>query len=126
MIAELRCVVLDRPRPAAPAASCRELPGGEVDQRGRRWASGDDRAAPHTPTGPVPAFRRVPDHRPPTRPDPSVPQQSHPDFGVPGPDRAEERVTALGATVLDPGSAGRGRRVYADPAGHPFCPVRHG
>ncbi|PWI07199.1 glyoxalase [Streptomyces sp. NWU339] len=126
MIAELQCVVLDCPRPAALAAFHRELLGGEVDRPDRRWAPGDDWATLHTPTGSVLAFQRVPDHRPPTWPDPSVPQQSHLDLGVPDLDRAEERVTALGATVLDAGSDGRGRRVYADPAGHPFCLVRHG
>ncbi|WP_324616976.1 VOC family protein, partial [Streptomyces sp. NRRL S-146] len=30
-----------------------------------------------------------------------------------------------GATVLDAGADGRSRRIYADPAGHPFCLVRH-
>ncbi|MFE1879653.1 VOC family protein [Streptomyces diastatochromogenes] len=40
-------------------------------------------------------------------------------------DRAQEQVLALGARMLDDGSGGRSWRVYADPAGHPFCLVRH-
>jgi hypothetical protein len=31
----------------------------------------------------------------------------------------------LGATLLDAGADTRGWRIYADPAGHPFCLVRH-
>jgi Glyoxalase-like domain len=31
----------------------------------------------------------------------------------------------LGATLLDAGDAKRSWRVFADPAGHPFCLVRH-
>nr|WP_260607023.1 VOC family protein [Streptomyces sp. WAC08241] len=53
------------------------------------------------------------------------PQQSHLDFGVPDLDTAHARVLAHGATLLDAGEDGRSRRVYADPAGHPFCLVRH-
>ncbi|MDL5200518.1 VOC family protein [Streptomyces sp. ALI-76-A] len=38
---------------------------------------------------------------------------------------AQEEVPAAGAPLLDGGSGRRGRRVHADPAGHPFCLVRH-
>ena len=38
-------------------------------------------------------------------------------------DAAEPRVLALGATRLPGG--GDDFRVYADPAGHPFCLVWH-
>jgi hypothetical protein len=46
----------------------------------------------------------------------------HVDVLVDDIDAGEAKVLALGATRL-PGE-GRGFRVYADPAGHPFCLVR--
>jgi hypothetical protein len=36
-------------------------------------------------------------------------------------DAAERAVLALGARRLDAGEGGRSFRVFADPAGHPFC-----
>jgi hypothetical protein len=63
----------------------------------------------------------APDHIPPSRPDPERPQQLHLDVTVKADEieDAEARVLALGARRLEPG--GPGFRVYADPAGHPFC-----
>ena len=61
------------------------------------------------------AFQRSPDHRAPTWPDPTVPQQLHLDVMVDDVTEATPRVLALGATRLD------GDGVFADPAGHPFC-----
>jgi hypothetical protein len=58
------------------------------------------------------------DHRPPTWPDPAVPQQIHLDIMVEDPAEAGPRVVALGAVKLD------GEDVYADLAGHPFCLIR--
>jgi catechol 2,3-dioxygenase-like lactoylglutathione lyase family enzyme len=63
------------------------------------------------------AFQRSADHRPPTWPDPAVPQQMHLDVMVDDLGAATERVLALGARPLD------GEHVFADPAGHPFCLV---
>ena len=63
------------------------------------------------------AFQRAPGHRPPTWPDPAVPQQMHLDVMVEDVEAAGPEVLALGATRLD-------GDVYADPAGHPFCLVR--
>lgn len=58
------------------------------------------------------------DLRPPRWPDPEYPQQLHLDIFVPDLGNAGELVTGLGATMLqDNGDF----RVYADPAGHPFC-----
>jgi catechol 2,3-dioxygenase-like lactoylglutathione lyase family enzyme len=62
------------------------------------------------------AFQRAPDYRPPTWPDPAVPQQLHFDIMVEDVAEAGERVQELGAFPLD-----TERNVYADPAGHPFC-----
>lgn len=126
MIAELQCVVLDCPEPLRLAEFYEALLGGSVNRPDRRWALGEAWSTLHTPSGLVLAFQRVPatEYRPPQWPDPARPQQFHLDFGVPDLDRAREQVLALGATPLDV-SDGRGWHIYADPAGHPFCLVRH-
>ncbi|MGW3328070.1 VOC family protein [Streptomyces virginiae] len=123
MIAELQCVVLDCPDPQSLAEFYRSLLGGNVNQQDRRWALDESWATLHTPSGLVLAFQQALNHVPPRRPDPTRPQQFHLDLGVPDPDRAQEEVLAAGGTLLD-GSDGRGRRIYADPAGRPFCLVR--
>ncbi|WP_053644999.1 MULTISPECIES: VOC family protein [unclassified Streptomyces] len=125
MIADLQCLVLDCPEPRALAEFYRALLGGEVDRPDRRWSLDEDWSTLHTPGGLVLCFQRVPDHRPPTWPDPERPQQSHLDLGVPDLDTAQEQLLALGATLLDAGEGTRSWRVYGDPAGHPFCLVRH-
>ncbi|MFF8394977.1 VOC family protein [Streptomyces sp. NPDC016172] len=125
MIADLQCVVLDCPEPEELAAFYRSILGGTVNQPDGRWALSDAWATLHTASGTVLAFQRATDHRPPLWPDPAGPQQFHLDFGVEDLDRAEEEVLAQGATVLDAGTDGRSWRIYADPAGHPFCLVRH-
>ncbi|MET9680082.1 VOC family protein [Streptomyces coeruleorubidus] len=125
MIADLQCVVLDCPDPLELARFYQSLLGGAVNQPDRRWSLDENWATLHTPSGLVLAFQRVADHRPPRWPDPARPQQFHLDFGVAELDRAQEQVLAGGAEVLDAGADGRSWRVYADPAGHPFCLVRH-
>ncbi len=64
-------------------------------------------------------FQGVAEHRAPRWPDPAYPQQLHLDIKVDDIDTAEPLALALGATRL-PGE-GDNWRVYADPAGHPFC-----
>jgi catechol-2,3-dioxygenase len=66
-------------------------------------------------------FQHVPDYTAPRWPDPAHPQQVHLDVQVDYREIAalEERLMAIGATRL-PGE-GENWRVYADPAGHPFC-----
>jgi catechol 2,3-dioxygenase-like lactoylglutathione lyase family enzyme len=61
------------------------------------------------------AFQRAPGQRPPTWPEPDVPQQMHLDVMVDDLDAATAAVLALGARPLP------GDHVFADPAGHPFC-----
>ncbi|MGZ9929175.1 VOC family protein [Streptomyces sp. NC-S4] len=124
MIAELQCVVLDCPEPQSLAEFYRSLLGGNVNQPDRRWSLDESWVTLHTPSGLVLAFQQALDHVPPRWPDPARPQQFHLDLGVPDLDRAQEEVLAAGGTLLD-GSDGRGWRIYADPAGHPFCLVRH-
>ncbi|MEU0832682.1 VOC family protein [Streptomyces sp. NPDC056231] len=131
MIAELQCVVLDCPDPVRLAEFYRSVLGGRVNEPDRRWTLGENWSTLHTDAGLVLAFQRVADHRPPQWPDPARPQQFHLDFGVPDLDAAQGEVVAAGATVLDDGSGGgeadaeRPWRIYADPAGHPFCLVLH-
>ena len=64
-------------------------------------------------------FQQVADYTPPQWPDPTRPQQAHLDLFVDDLDDAEARALELGASRLE-GGAER-FRVYADPAGHPFC-----
>lgn len=113
MIGRQHHVILDGPDPAALAAFYAALLGQPVT-----FASDDFVVVAASPTSSGLAFQLAPDHRPPTWPDPAVPQQVHLDIMVEDPAAAGPQVLALGATKLD------GRDVYADPAGHPFCLIR--
>ncbi|MFF2075567.1 VOC family protein [Kitasatospora sp. NPDC058162] len=121
MIGTLQCLVLDCPDPALLARFYAGLLGGEVDRPDRRWALGPGWSTLHLDGGTVLCFQGVADHRPPEWGDPEHPQQAHLDIDVPDLDAVEPAVLALGAVRLH--DAG-GWRIYADPAGHPFCLVR--
>lgn len=119
MIAKLQCTVIDCPDPAALAAFYAGILGWRVDDKDPEWVwltAEDGRRI---------AFQHAEDHQPPRWPDPARPQQMHLDFDVPtleDMERAQREVIALGATFLhDSGGERAGFRVYADPAGHPFC-----
>lgn len=122
MIGKLQCVVLDCPDVRELARFYQSLLGGAVNEPDRRWAVGDDFATLHTGSGLVFAFQRVPDYRAPRWPDSTYPQQFHLDLDVPDLDQAQEQVLRLGATLLHADT--RGWRIFADPAGHPFCLLR--
>jgi catechol 2,3-dioxygenase-like lactoylglutathione lyase family enzyme len=64
-------------------------------------------------------FQQVEEYNPPRWPDPAHPQQGHLDIDVEDLDAAETKVLRRGASRL-PGEGER-FRVFADPAGHPFC-----
>jgi hypothetical protein len=64
-------------------------------------------------------FQQVEGYNPPAWPDPARPQQLHLDLWVQDLDAAEMAALELGATRLRGG--GETFRVFADPAGHPFC-----
>ena len=64
-------------------------------------------------------FQQVDGYNPPAWPDPERPQQLHLDLLVRDLDAGEAAVLELGATRLPGG--GTSFRVFADPAGHPFC-----
>ncbi|WP_205862074.1 VOC family protein [Planosporangium thailandense] len=112
MIGSLRAVVIDCPDPEALARFYEELLGLSRRSTESDWVTiGDD-------TRRI-SFQRAPDLREPRWPDPERPQQFHIDVTVDDVDAAEAKVLALGAKRL-PGE-GDDFRVYADPAGHPFC-----
>lgn len=113
VIGRLHHTVLDAADPARLAEFWSRLLDRPVTHRSPDWVVV---AADDTSSGL--AFQLAPDHRPPTWPDPALPQQIHLDVMVEDPAEAGEAVVALGATRL-PGDG-----VFADPAGHPFCLVR--
>lgn len=106
-------VALDCPDAAKLAAFYAQITGGTVSYLDEDWAS---------VTGPGGRidFQTAPDYRPPTWPDPTSSMQMHLDFDVQDADAAEALVLAAGATKYDH-QPGEHFRVYADPAGHPFC-----
>jgi Glyoxalase-like domain len=69
------------------------------------------------------SFQRVEGYRPPEWPGQVVPQQLHLSLLATDVDTAERLALGLGARLL---SDGGDLRVYADPAGHPFCISRGG
>jgi len=112
MIGRLHHLALDCPDPMALARFYSALLGRPITYADEDWVvvAEDDH---HSGL----AFQRAPDHRAPTWPEADVPQQMHFDVMVEDVATAGPRVVALGARHL------RGD-VYADPAGHPFCPDR--
>ena len=129
----LRQVVLDTLDARASAEFWRELLGleyrpgheptgpGEDDPAGRDWLNlrtADGR--------PCLAFQNVDELPRSTWPEPGVPQQLHLDLSVRDVaelDAVHERVLALGVELRFDRSDDdvEPLRVYADPAGHPFC-----
>jgi catechol 2,3-dioxygenase-like lactoylglutathione lyase family enzyme len=115
-VAELGAVVLDCPDPRALAAFYAGILGGAVeDEDGGDWVD------LKLPGGRTLAFQEAAGHVPPQWPAPGGSQQFHLDLTVTDLDAAEKDVLALGATPLDTEDRSRTWRVYADPAGHPFC-----
>ncbi|MFE5405860.1 VOC family protein [Streptomyces sp. NPDC056580] len=112
-LAKLGVVVLDCPDPQALAGFYAEVLGGSVEGEGE-WVD------LKVPGGQALAFQRAPGHVPPRWPAADASQQFHLDLVVEDLDDAEKGVLALGAKPLaaEPGGT---FRVYADPAGHPFC-----
>ena len=117
-IARMRSVVFDCPDTRELAEFYRDLLGWEITH------AGDDE-----PDGWMVVsdgtyridFQRVADYRPPTWPDPAVPQQLHLDLTVENLDAAEANAVRLGATKSPEQPSPAEYRVFLDPAGHPFC-----
>jgi catechol 2,3-dioxygenase-like lactoylglutathione lyase family enzyme len=112
-VMDLFAVTIDAPDASALARFYGELTGMEVAYDGPEGAmvAGDGRYVMFQQIGDV--------YAPPRWPDPAYPQQAHLDLLVRDMDAAEARAVELGATRLEGG--GERFRVFADPAGHPFC-----
>ena len=110
----LFAVTIDAPDASALAHFYADVTGMEVTYDGPEGAliSADGRSV---------MFQQVGDYTPPRWPDPAYPQQAHLDLLVRDLDAGEARVLELGASRLEGG--GERFRVFADPAGHPFCLV---
>lgn len=119
-IAEFGVVVLDCPDPRALAAFYGSVLGWPVDEE----KTDADWVELAGPDGRRLAFQLAPDHTSPNWPEGEHGQQFHLDLNVSKErlEEAEREVLALGARVLEGDHDGaRDWRVYADPAGHPFC-----
>ncbi|MFB8025541.1 VOC family protein [Streptomyces sp. NPDC056465] len=117
-VATYSLVALDCPDPPSLAAFYQAVLGGEIRKYDEDWYD------LYVPGGARIAFQRAADHRPPEWPrGDRNSQQEHLDFDVTDIEDAQTQVLALGATALDLDDQGGERtfRVYADPAGHPFC-----
>ncbi len=129
----LRQVVLDTTDARLLAEFYRQLlgfeyrPGDEMPAPGEPDPRGEDWLVLRDPTGGASvAFQQVAALAAPTWPDDGVPQQLHLDMTVPSKhhlDLQHERASSLGARLLYDRSDHEEEplRVYADPAGHPFC-----
>jgi hypothetical protein len=129
----LRQVVLDATSARQLAEFYRELlgysyrpgdeppPAGEPDEKGQEWLVIRDARGTS-----LIAFQQVKSLPMSTWPRDGVPQQLHLDMSVPSMDAfnlQHQRALSLGAKVLFDRSEDKVEplRVYADPAGHPFC-----
>lgn len=117
MIGELYDVVIDCPEPGELAEFYRQVIGGKIADSDDWWTT------LIAPSGMRVSFQRVDDYEPPQWPSQEHPQQIHLDVMVADLDESEPLVLALGAAKLEGSSSKTGFRVYADPAGHPFCLV---
>jgi catechol-2,3-dioxygenase len=108
----LFAVTIDAPDASGLARFYAELTGMDVAYDGPEGAliAGDGKSV---------MFQQVSEYTPPRWPDPAHPQQGHLDLIVDDLDSGEARAVELGATRLDGGD--ETFRVFADPAGHPFC-----
>lgn len=108
-------VALDTPDPPRLAEFYTALLGWEVERVDDDWItiSGG--------TGARIAFQLAPDHRPPTWPDPTVPQQLHLDLAVDDLPAAARFAESLGARRVTAPEVQEGFVVFLDPSGHPFC-----
>ncbi|MER5181704.1 VOC family protein [Streptomyces sp. NPDC002896] len=117
--AKLGLTALDCPRPRELAEFYAAVLGGRVEGEGH-WVD------LYLPDGQRLAFQEAQDLRPPAWPAADHDsQQLHLDLFVDDIEEAQAQVVSLGARALDLDDDGGRRdfRVYADPAGHPFCLV---
>lgn len=111
-VMDLFAVTIDAPDASALAHFYADLTGMELTYEGPEGALLT--AGPRNLM-----FQQINDYTPPRWPDPAHPQQAHLDLLAADLDTAEAQALELGASRLDGG--GDRYRVFADPAGHPFC-----
>jgi catechol 2,3-dioxygenase-like lactoylglutathione lyase family enzyme len=111
----LWAVAIDAPDASALARFYADLLGAEITHDGPEgsFVASDGMGL---------MFDQVSGYNPPQWPDPARPQQAHLDIAVDDLDIGEALALELGASRLNGG--GERFRVFADPAGHPFCLVR--
>lgn len=80
------------------------------------WSIGEDDAF-HL------SFQRAPGYQPPVWPDPMSSMQFHLHVRVADLDAAQQAIIGLGGLLLAHQPHADTSRVFADPAGHPFCVV---
>jgi catechol 2,3-dioxygenase-like lactoylglutathione lyase family enzyme len=115
-VMRLFAVTIDAPDASALARFYADLTGTEVTFDGPEGAF-------ITTDGKNLMFQQISDeYNAPRWPDPAYPQQAHLDLLVDDLDAGQARALELGASLLDAG--GERFRVFADPAGHPFCLIR--
>lgn len=116
----LAAYAIDCPDPRGLAEFYGRLLGWNIDEN----QSDESWIELASPEGGVPlAFQADPDFQPPTWPDRERAQMAHLDVRVESLSAGHERALAAGATALPQPSdrLDANFRVYADPAGHPFC-----
>lgn len=114
-IARMAAIALETKDPFKLAEFYRDLTGMKITDPDDDWVTltSDDGAT-------TLCFQWAPGHVPPRWPDPASSMQAHIDFEVDDLDEAEKVALDLGATKFDQ-QPGTSFRVFADPAGHPFC-----
>ncbi|WP_326597022.1 VOC family protein [Streptomyces sp. NBC_01803] len=123
-VATMGVTVLDCPNPRELAEFYAAVLGWEVDASDGEGDGDGEWVELIGPHGRRLAFQRSDGYQPPRWPSTDMPQQFHLDLDVAKEhlDAAEQEVLRLGAKLLEGDDGGkRGWRVYADPAGHPFC-----
>jgi catechol 2,3-dioxygenase-like lactoylglutathione lyase family enzyme len=114
-VARMANVALEAADPVRLAEFYRDLTGMNIVYTSEDWIT---LKGPNG--GTALCIQQAPGHQPPRWPDPASSMQAHVDFWVDDLDAAEEVALRLGATKFDH-QPGTSFRVYADPAGHPFC-----
>ncbi|MFF7446147.1 MULTISPECIES: VOC family protein [unclassified Streptomyces] len=120
-VARFRSVVIDCPEPLLLAQFYAAIVGGTPRVEEEDWVVLEAPGVPRL------AFQAAPGYVPPQWPSPEHSQQFHLDLDAGSTwdevDAAERRVLELGALPLLVADK-EDFRVYADPAGHPFCLCR--
>jgi hypothetical protein len=106
-------VTLECPDARELAAFYATITGGRITFSDTRWAT------LRCPGGRI-DFQTAPGYVAPSWPDCTSSMQAHLDFDVDDLEATERKVLAAGASKFD-SQPNEHCRVYADPAGHPFC-----